>query len=197
MLQSWSTLYLFLLFQGSPLCCLKSDYLIFSYSFSKTDPLSTVAATTSGASAGQHNHPTCSPTCPPDLWSISFRSLWGWTVTQVLDPATNHSLLLFEDFTGEVPPGLGPAPPVPPLTTSMVWELQANPPRRVDWQSVYFQFPAHVFPPFLLPLNPELSILRNPATSGSIPDPILTTGYPPVDSPQSSDFILVFIFQFA
>lgn len=60
---------------------------------------------------GQHNHPTCSPTCPPDLWSISFRSLWGWTVTQVLDPAPHHSLLLFEDFTDEVPPWTSTCPP--------------------------------------------------------------------------------------
>lgn len=103
------------------------------------------------STSGQHNHTTCSPTCPPDLWSISFRSLWGWTVTQVLDPATNHSLLLFEDFTGEVPPGPGPAPIMPPLTTSMVWDLQANPPRShclLPWQSVYFQFPAHIFSSF-------------------------------------------------
>lgn len=55
----------------------------------------------------QYHHQTGSPARPPNLWFISSRNLWGRTVTQVLDPARNHSLLLFEDCTG----GEGPDPP--------------------------------------------------------------------------------------
>lgn len=53
------------------------------------------------------------------------------------------------------------------------------------------------FPPFLLPLNPDLSLLQNPATSRPIRNPILPTGHPPVDSLQSSGFISVLLFEFS
>lgn len=147
-----------LLFQGGPSCCLKTYYLFLSYPFAKTDPLSPAAATTPDAAvitSRQHNHWTGSPACPPNLWFIFSRSLWDLIVTQVLDPATNHSLLLFEDYTGGEGPGPhGPALPALSLTGSMVWELQANPPRShclLPWQSVYFHFPAHGFSSFLSP----------------------------------------------
>lgn len=76
-------------------------------------------------------------------------------LSRVLDPTADHSLLLPEKYAGgDRPDHLDLPPPAPYLTTSMVWGLQANPPRShwlLPWQSVYFHFPAHGFSSFPSP----------------------------------------------
>lgn len=117
-------------------------------------------------------------------------------LSMVLDPTTDHSLLLPQKYTGgDRPDHLDLPPPPQHRTSPPQWSggfrqiLQGVTDFFHDSQFISTFLPM-VFPPFLLPLNPDLSPLGNPATSRPIPDPFLPTGHPPAGPPQSSNFIL-------
>ena len=206
MLRSRNTLSLFLLFQGGPWCCLKADCLFLSHPFSKTDPLRPTAATNLGAAviptdstateqAAQRAHQRCGSSPPEDCGIGQSHRSW-------IQPWITHCFCLKTGQRGTPdPPRL--SPPASSLATSVVWELQTNPP---NWRKTAFflgnqcvsAFLPTVFPPSLLPLNPDLSLLWNLATSRPIPWSLSSNRAPTSWLFQKISFYFsFFLFQFA
>lgn len=81
--------------------CLNTDSLFLTHPFAKAGPLSPSAVTALRVAATplDSTAPTQKSTRPPNLQSLSSRSLWHQTVTRVLHPATSHFCFCLNLFT--------------------------------------------------------------------------------------------------